>query len=238
MTSLESGRKRRERGSITPDEIVEGAFAVAERDTIDSLSVPEVAKYLGVGVTSIYWHFRKKEDLLRAMSDEAIRAVQQLMPSTNTSSGWRDFLAEYFTTMRDVYRTNDTIADLVLIRMSDYSRSSTNLSYEAVDRIVRMLVTAGFTPLNAWHVNATLSTFTRGIIMSERMQRMQRLATVDERQVRLLVPESMPYLSDLVGANSISLSMASDEDFAFGLSIMLSAFERLLQTDRAAAADH
>ena len=56
-------RKRRERGSIDPEEIINGAFELAEEVSIDNLSMPMLGKHLGVGVTSIYWYFRKKDDL-------------------------------------------------------------------------------------------------------------------------------------------------------------------------------
>ncbi len=64
-------RQRRERGSINPDDIISGAFELAEQVSIDNLSMPLLGKHLGVGVTSIYWYFRKKDDLLNAMTDRA-----------------------------------------------------------------------------------------------------------------------------------------------------------------------
>lgn len=65
-------RQRRERGSINPDDIISGA-ELAEQVSIDNLSMPLLGKHLGVGVTSIYWYFRKKDDLLNAMADRALR---------------------------------------------------------------------------------------------------------------------------------------------------------------------
>jgi AcrR family transcriptional regulator len=56
-------RRRRERGSISVDEILNGAFAVAADVSIDNLSMPLLARNLDVGVTSIYWYFRKKDEL-------------------------------------------------------------------------------------------------------------------------------------------------------------------------------
>lgn len=53
-------RRRRERGSINPDDIVSGAFELAEQVSIDNLSMPMLGKHLDVGVTSIYWYFRKR----------------------------------------------------------------------------------------------------------------------------------------------------------------------------------
>ena len=65
-------RKRRDRGSISADEILKGAFDVAAQVSIDKLSMPVLAKHLDVGVTSIYWYFRRKDDLLDAMTDLAL----------------------------------------------------------------------------------------------------------------------------------------------------------------------
>jgi AcrR family transcriptional regulator len=47
-------RQRRERGSISVDEILNGAFEVAAEVSIDNLGMPLLARHLDVGVTSIY----------------------------------------------------------------------------------------------------------------------------------------------------------------------------------------
>ena len=72
-------RPRRERGSINPDDIIKGAFELAEQVSIDNLSMPLLGKHLGVGVTSIYWYFRKKDDLLNAMTDRALRQYVEVL---------------------------------------------------------------------------------------------------------------------------------------------------------------
>lgn len=53
-------RERRRRGSITAEDIIAGAFELAEEIGISGLSMPLLAKHLDVGVTSIYWYFRKR----------------------------------------------------------------------------------------------------------------------------------------------------------------------------------
>ena len=45
---------------------------MAAQVSIDNLSMPVLAKHLDVGVTSIYWYFRRKDDLLDAMTDLAL----------------------------------------------------------------------------------------------------------------------------------------------------------------------
>ena len=73
-------RQRRDRGSISADEILNGAFEVAAQVSIDNLSMPVLAKHLDVGVTSIYWYFRRKDDLLDAMTDRALERFEFTVP--------------------------------------------------------------------------------------------------------------------------------------------------------------
>ena len=84
-------RQRRERGSISVDEIINGAFDVAAEASVDGLSMPLLAKHLDVGVTSIYWYFRKKDDLLNAMTDRALGQYDFATPFVE-GQDWQDSL--------------------------------------------------------------------------------------------------------------------------------------------------
>jgi AcrR family transcriptional regulator len=81
-------RRRRERGSISVDEILNGASEVAAEVAIDNLSMPLLARHLDVGVTSIYWYFRKKNELLDAMTDRALAQYEFTVPFIDASN-WR-----------------------------------------------------------------------------------------------------------------------------------------------------
>ena len=108
-------RQRRERGSINPDDIIKGAFELAEEVGIDNLSMPLLGKHLGVGVTSIYWYFRKKDDLLNAMTDRALRQYVFATPYIEAKD-WRETLRNHARTMRKTFLGNPILCDLILIR--------------------------------------------------------------------------------------------------------------------------
>ena len=108
-------RQRRERGSINPDDIIKGAFELAEEVGIDNLSMPLLGKHLGVGVTSIYWYFRKKDDLLNAMTDRALRQYVFATPYVEAKD-WRETLRNHARTMRKTFLGNPILCDLILIR--------------------------------------------------------------------------------------------------------------------------
>ena len=108
-------RQRRERGSINPDDIISGAFELAEQVSIDNLSMPLLGKHLGVGVTSIYWYFRKKDDLLNAMTDRALSKYVFATPYVEASD-WRETLRNHARLMRKTFMGNPILCDLILIR--------------------------------------------------------------------------------------------------------------------------
>jgi AcrR family transcriptional regulator len=110
-------RQRRERGSISVDEILNGAFEVAQEVSIDSLSMPLLARHLDVGVTSIYWYFRKKYDLLDAMTDRALGQYDFATPFVE-GCDWRESLRNHAHKMRQTFRSNPILCDLILIRGS------------------------------------------------------------------------------------------------------------------------
>jgi AcrR family transcriptional regulator len=75
---------RRSRGSLSQEEILAGAIEIVERDGLDGLSMPILARHLGAGVMSLYWYFHSKEELLGAMGEHAILEVYaRLSPPGN-----------------------------------------------------------------------------------------------------------------------------------------------------------
>jgi AcrR family transcriptional regulator len=217
---------RRERGSLSAEEILDAAFAVAGRSGVDGMGVPDVAKAVGVGVTSIYWHFRKKDDLVRSMSDRAVRMVVAALPPPEPGTPWREFLHRHFTDMRDVYRRDDVLADLTWTRIRSYSLESTHLLYQHYEGIVAFLVDCGFTPLTAWNSFSAGYTFTRGVVVGERIQRLNHSPILGDARTKLLVPQTMPLLSSLLESDRIQLAMVSDSEFEFGLQVILDGIER------------
>ena len=102
-------RQRRERGSINPDDIIKGAFELAEQVGIDNLCMPLLGKHLGVGVTSIYWYFRKKDDLLNAMTDRALRQYVFATPVRRSQGLARDVAKSRAHDAKDVHGQPDSV---------------------------------------------------------------------------------------------------------------------------------
>jgi AcrR family transcriptional regulator len=162
-------RQRRERGSISVDEIINGAFEVASEVSIDNLSMPLLARHLDVGVTSIYWYFRKKDELLDAMTDRALAQYEFTVPSIDASN-WRESLRNHAQTMRSQFLDDPVLCDLVLIR-GHYGMHALHGALHEIERPVAALVEAGLTPEQAVETYGAISVHTRGSVVLERLQK-------------------------------------------------------------------
>ena len=226
-------RRRRPRGSINAEEIIAGAFEVARRESLDQLSVPALAEHLGVGVTSIYWYFRKKDDLLNAMTDVAVDTFFREMPPLPDGKPWAEVLYNYFRDARNVHRNDQVLSDLLLIRTSTYTRYATRRVFEAEEAVISRLVDAGFTTENALMVFNAVSVYTRGMTIHDRILRLSNAPTLDERQRRIADWSTMPLLESQIDRHS--LAGTTDENFEFGMARLISGFEALLREQEAKA---
>lgn len=165
--------KRRPRGSLDVEEIITGAFELADEVSIAGLSMPVLAKHLDVPVTSIYWHFRKKEQLLDAMTERATRQYHFTNPFVDGGT-WQDGLRNHFRKMHVVFGENPVLCELILMRTGELSPEATHTSIDNLETVVKTMVDAGFRPDDALSVYLALSGHSRGTSMIEHLNASQR----------------------------------------------------------------
>jgi AcrR family transcriptional regulator len=225
-------RQRRERGSISVEEIVNGAFTVAENVSVDGLSMPLLAKHLDVGVTSIYWYFRKKDDLLDAMTDRALGQYDFATPFVE-GQGWRGSLRDHARKMRQTFRDNPILCDLILIR-GTLGREATRGAFLKLEKAVATLVEAGLSPEDAFDTYASISVHTQGAAVLERLQDKSNGAEPHRRSgTSVIDPETMPLIARLTEKGH-RIGAADDINFEYGLNCILDHADRLIAARRGA----
>ena len=221
-------RQRRERGSINPKDIIEGAFELAGQVGIDNLSMPLLGKHLGVGVTSIYWYFRKKDDLLNAMTDRALREYIFATPYVEATD-WRDTLRSHARTMRETFMGNPILCDLILIR-SALSPRAAQLGVLEVERAIASLVEAGLSSQDAFQTYSAVSVHVRGSVVLQRL--FEKSADADNPgsslEDKLVIdPDKAPLLAKL-RADGHRVTSTDDANFEYVLDCILDHAERLI----------
>jgi len=225
-------RQRRERGSISVDEILNGAFEVAGEVSVAGLSMPLLAKHLDVGVTSIYWYFRKKDDLLNAMTDRALRQYVFATPYVEAKD-WRETLRNHARTMRKTFQGNPILCDLILIR-SALSPRAAKVGVQEVEKAIASLVEAGLSAEDAFDTYSAVSVHVRGSVVLQRLRDKNRAADAegpsDLEETMTIDPDSTPLLAQ-VTAKGHHIGAADDKNFEFGLECILDHASRLIDGD-------
>jgi len=213
--------KRRPRGSLDVEDIITGAFELAEEVSIPGLSMPVLAKHLDVPVTSIYWHFRKKEQLLDAMTERATRQHHFNTPFVDGAT-WQDGLRNHFRKMRQVFRDNPVLCDLILMRTGELGPEATHISVDNLETVIATMVGAGFSPNDALTVYLALSAHSRGTAMIEHLNASQRQTR--GRQPTGVTAADHPLLHELEYRGHLIDGL----EFDFTLESIISSAERIL----------
>ena len=98
------GRPRR----LTTDEVVNAAVEIADEGGLESLSMPSLARHLGVGTMTLYGYVQNKEDLLDRMAARLFDGLQ-----TRERQDWREGLFAFFADFREAALAHPTLARLL-----------------------------------------------------------------------------------------------------------------------------
>ncbi|MCX4096793.1 TetR/AcrR family transcriptional regulator [Nocardia sp. alder85J] len=222
-------RPRRERGSLNPEDIIEGAFELAEEVSIDGLSMPLLGKHLGVGVTSIYWYFRKKDDLLNAMTDRALHKYAFETPFVETGD-WRATLTEHARTMRQAFLDDPILCDLVLIRAAMSSRAG-RLGADMSEAVVASLVHAGLPLEEAFDAYSAVHLLVRGSVVLQRLYDKNKELDGEANAYYdklIFEPETTPLLAQATAGGRRS-GAPDDHNFEYGLTCILDHAAALIE---------
>jgi AcrR family transcriptional regulator len=221
-------RQRRERGSINPDDIISGAFELAEQVSIDNLSMPLLGKHLGVGVTSIYWYFRKKDDLLNAMTDRALSKYVFATPYVQASD-WRETLRNHARLMRKTFLGNPILCDLILIRAALSPRAA-RVGAQEMEKAIANLVEAGLSPEDAFDTYSAMSLHVRGSVVLHRLNEKNESSDAGTRSIEDAVavdPQTIPLIAE-VTAKGHRIGSPDEVNFEYGLECILDHAGRLI----------
>jgi AcrR family transcriptional regulator len=161
------GRRRKARGSMSSQAILDGAREVVERDGLQRLSMPTLARHLDCGVTSIYWYFHSKDELLAALTEQVMRDLHRQLPPAGDGP-WSAELIAYFTAYRDLMESLTAYREVVLYAPAFVLRAAlTPAQLRRLDTGVGLLRRAGLPLQDAASVYNVCLNYTRSFVAFE-----------------------------------------------------------------------
>lgn len=86
---------------VNKQQVVDEALALLDEVGLDAFSTRRLAQRLGVEQPTLYWHFKRKEDLLGAMAEAALAPLASTaLPSPGDD--WREWFVENYRRFRRV----------------------------------------------------------------------------------------------------------------------------------------
>jgi len=149
-------RKRRARAARPPLDrarIVAAGLRIVDEGGVEALSVRRLADALGVSPMSIYWHVADKAELLRLIGEAVLDEVEIPQPRGD----WREQLRDIHRSMLGTVLQHPNTVDIVIGR-ARFGAAGLTL----FERILSVLLQAGFSPEAAFDAYQSLYLFTLG----------------------------------------------------------------------------
>lgn len=220
IASRPERHERRE--TLDRDRVVHAAVELADRRGIESVTMRELGRRLGVEAASLYNHVGGKGDLLDGMVDVVVAEID--VPTD--AAGWREAMRRRAVSASAVFSRHPWAAALVDSRERN---GSNRLQY--ADRVLGTLIRAGFAPRVAAHAFLALDSYILGFERQRSSFSGGEEAVASAREVLAAVPQGA--YPSLVRVAHEYAADPFDEDaaFSFGLDLLLDGLQRLLELD-------
>jgi len=146
--------KRRPRGSLNQQVILDAAFEVTERGGLDAATFQALGAELGAHPTAVYRHFRDKDELLLAMID-ALHA-ETLAELPDPTGDWAADLAAVAHGTHAVFMRHPSVAAYA------YRTAHREHEFHIVDRIIDCMRRAGLDDAEAARLYRVFGDFVLG----------------------------------------------------------------------------
>jgi AcrR family transcriptional regulator len=184
MTASAAKRPRAARGSLSAEQILEAACDLIASVGLDNFSMPELARRLEVGVTSVYWYFRSRDDLIRAIAERVTSEFYEGLHDDVGLSG-DDLVLRQFRLYWQRLKENPLWREVFISSFSAAvlgSPESGRRSGAVLQRQIERMVDAGLEVKEAAVAYRILSAYTRGSVFVMHMDRAGVLSADDSQR--------------------------------------------------------
>jgi AcrR family transcriptional regulator len=208
---------------LTRDRVLRAGIELADEQGIDALTMREIATRLDVEGASLYYHVTSKGDLLDAMTDLVAAEIEVPLESAD----WKEAMRRRAISARSVFSRHPWASAVM-----DSREHSGPAQLAYADRVLGILLAAGFTPRDAANAFLILDTYIHGFQRQQSSLSLpEGVETFDVAEGLLaeLTPDSYPSLLAIAADFAVN---PHDEVavFEFGLNLILDGLQRTLES--------
>ena len=208
--SVKGPERRRRRGSLTSEQVVEAALQLADERGVDLLTMPNLAASLGCGVMTLYGYVESKEALLRLMAQRGLADLRLPRPLPPDAAA---VLVAWGRALRQTLLAHPSLAVIFLTR----SVIGPGI-FRGIEALLGALGRTGMPAAHAARAIYSVVIFTTGFVAWEiprtRFRPPGAYAAEWRQQFALLPPELFPATAGILP----DLARVADEDqFELGL---------------------
>lgn len=228
MSAERSGRagskhtaQRVPRNTLSRSLIVEAALELIDAAGLDAVTMPNIARRLGVGTMSLYRHVGDKGDLIEAVAE---RVMGQIAVPDGADDDWEGRVVGYLRALRETATAHPALGRI----LADHGLTAGPV-FVQLETVHGILVRAGFAPCDAVRAFYSLFTYVFGFVLWElprvHQQPAAAYAAAWNSALDALDPNDYPQLNAL---RSDLITAASVDQFEYGIGLLVEALRARL----------
>ncbi len=211
------------RTPLKRERVLRAALVLADTTGIESLTMRNLGRELGVEAMSVYNHVANKEDVLDGIVDLVFSEIE--LPAEGAE--WKPAMRKRAISAHEALLRHPWATSLMQSRTKP---GPATLRHH--DTVLGTLRKAGFSVVMAAHAFSVIDGYVYGFALQQiniPLQTPEQVAEVGENILRQLAGE-YPHLAEMISDHAMKPGYDYAEEFEFGLDLILDGLERARDT--------
>jgi TetR/AcrR family tetracycline transcriptional repressor len=212
-------QRRRPRGSLSRQQVVQAALQLADSEGLDALSMPTLARRLECGVMTIYGYIDNKEDLLDAIALSGLADLRLPRPLPSEPA---TVLVAWGRALRATLIEHPSLP-LIFLSQAVIGPGI----FQGIEALLGALGRAGMQPIAGLHAIYAVLIYTTGFVAWEfprtRHQTPAAYAAKWRQEFAMLRPGDFPLAATVLDELG---TVAGEDQFEFGLTVLADGLAR------------
>ena len=215
------GRDSANRAPLSREQVLRAAVDLADEGGLETLSMRELGRRLGVEAMSLYNHVANKDDVLDGMVDLVVGEIE--LPVLEAD--WRESMRRRAVSALTAFGRHPWATAIIDSRVRG---GSGRLRY--FEAVIRVLRRAGFTTELAARAFSLFDSYIYGFCRQSLSIASADSGNADtaEAFLRALPASEYPYLAEMAAMQAAKPGYDEESDFEFGLNLLLNALQGVL----------